>query len=163
MSTLITRDQWLAYMDTGTSDSPEFNLIGEGFTSFSEAKNPKEYSRQYVHEKTERADVVGYAPSISYSADMYSGDPCVEKIAQITDDECIGASALVDIVTVNLWEKSTDGAYVAYKRKYSVIPDGKGDGTEALIYTGTLKANGEATKGTFSISDKTFTDAEAAS
>lgn len=158
MSTLVTRDQWQAYMNTGTADKAEFNLIGEGFTSFAEAKNPKEYSRQYVHEKTERADVVGYAPSISYSADMYSGDPCVEKIAQITDEECIGADALVDIVTVNLWEKGTaEGTFVAYQRKYSVIPDGKGDGTEALIYTGTLKANGEATKGTFAMATKTFT------
>lgn len=158
MSILVTRDQWSAYMDTGKNDTPEFNLIGEGFTSFAEAKNPKEYNRQYVHEKTERSDVVGYAPSISYSADMYSGDPCVEKIAQITDSEAIGAAALVTIVTVNLWEKGNGGeSYVAYQRKYSVIPDGKGDGTEALIYTGTLKANGEVTKGTFDLSSKTFT------
>lgn len=160
MSTLITRDQWQAYMNTGTADKPEFNLIGEGFTSFAEAKNPKEYSRQYVHEKTERADVVGFAPSIAYSADMYSGDPCVERVAKAHDEEQIGNDAHVSIVAVNLWEKGTaEGTCVAFQRNYAIIPDSKGDGTEALIYSGNLKAVGETVKGEFKVSDKTFTAA----
>lgn len=157
MSTLITRDQWRAYMNTSNSEVVEYNLIGEGFTSFSESKNPKEYSRQYVHEKTERSDVVGFAPSIAYSADMHSGDPCVERVAKAHDEEQIGNDAHVEIVAVNLWEKgSDDGVYVAYKRNYSIIPDTKGDGTEALIYSGNLKAVGEAVKGMFTLKDKTF-------
>lgn len=162
MSTLVSRNQWVAYMNTGTGDKEEYNLVGEGFTSFSEAKNPKEYTRQYVHEKTERSDVVGYAPSISYSADMHSGDPCVERVAKAADEEQVGATARVDIVTVNLWEKGNgDDSFVAYKRTYAIIPDGKGDGVEALIYTGTLKAVGEAVKGTFATATKTFSPATA--
>lgn len=163
MSTLITRDQWRAYMNTGTDGAAQYSLIGEGFTSFSEAKNPKEYSRQYVHEKTERSDVVGFAPSIAYSADMHSGDPCVERVAKAHDEEQIGNAAHVEIVAVNLWEKGTaEGTYVAYKRTYSIIPDSKGDGTEALIYSGNLKAVGESEKGEFNAKDNTFTAAAAA-
>lgn len=159
MSTLITRDQWRAFMNTATDAStPKWSLIGEGFTSFSEAKNPKEYSRQYVHEKTERSDVVGFAPSIAYSADMHSGDPCVERVAKAHDEEQIGNDAHVDIVAVNMWQKgSADGTYVAYKRTYSIIPDSKGDSNDALIYSGNLKAVCEAEKGTFSTKDNTFT------
>lgn len=153
MSNLISRDQWVAYMNTGTEGAEKYNLVGEGFSSFSEAKNPKEYTRQYVHEKSERSDVVGYAPSISYSADMYSGDPCVERVAKAADEEQVGNDAHVDIVTVNLWED------VAYKRTYAIIPDGKGDGVEALIYTGTLKAVGGSVKGTFDKDSNTFTPA----
>lgn len=153
MSNLVSRDQWVAYMNTGTDGTEEYNLVGEGFSSFSEAKNPKEYTRQYVHEKSERSDVVGYAPSISYSADMYSGDPCVERVAKAADEEQVGNAAHVDIVTVNLWEN------VAYKRTYAIIPDGKGDGVEALIYTGTLKAVGGSTKGSFDVATKKFTTA----
>lgn len=155
MSTLVSRDQWVAYMNTGTEGTEEYNLVGEGFTSFSEAKNPKEYTRQYVHEKSERSDVVGYAPSISYSADMYSGAPCVERVAKAADEEQVGNAAHVDIVTVNKWEN------VAFKRTYAIIPDGKGDGAEALIYTGTLKAVGEVVKGTFDDATKKFTPATA--
>ena len=161
MSTLVSRNQWVAYMNTGAKEAEEYNLVGEGFSSFSEAKNPKEYTRQYVHEKSERSDVVGYAPSISYSADMYSGDPCVERVAKAADDEQVGSDAHVDIVTVNMWEKGGTGdtSFVAYKRTYAIIPDGKGDGVEALIYTGTLKAVGESVKGTFDTDAKTFTKA----
>ena len=152
MSTLITRDQWRAYMNTGTGEAAVYSLIGEGFTSFAEAKNPKEYSRQYVHEKTERADVVGFAPSIAYSADMHSGDPCVERVAKAHDEEQIGNAAHVEIIAVNLWEKGEgQNSYVAYQRKYSIIPDSKGDGTDALIYSGNLKAVGEFVKGTATI------------
>ena len=160
---LVTRDQWRAFMNTGTADKAEYHLIGEGFTSFAEAKNPKEYSRQYVHEKTERTDVVGFAPSIAYSADMHSGDPCVERVAKAHDEEQIGNDARVDILVVNMWEKGTgDNAYTAYKRTYTIVPDSKGDGTEALIYSGNLKAVGEAEKGTATIStDGTATFAAA--
>ena len=65
---LVTRDEWLAYMEIGS----EYHLIGEGFTSFSESKNPKEYSRHYVHERSERTDTTGFSPSIAYSCDVYT-------------------------------------------------------------------------------------------
>lgn len=155
-NTLVMRSQWVAYMDCGTADTPAFELIGDGFTSFPEAKNPKEYTRQYIHESTERSDVIGYAPSIEYSCDVITGNPVIEKIIEITDKELIGSATHVDIVSVNLWDKSGD-AYSAYKRTYAVIPGGKGDGLDALIYTGTLKAVGGITEGTFDTSTKTFT------
>ena len=156
MNKLILRAQKRAYANTGTAVSPVYNLIGEGFTDLSQSKNAKEYSRKYVHEKSERSDVVGYAPSISYSFDMYSGDPVCEKIAKISDEEKIGEDAHIDIVVAHLWDES-DGKCRAFKRTYAVIPDSDGSGTEALIYTGTLKAVGEITKGWFDEQEKTFT------
>ena len=47
--------------------------------------------------------------------------------------------------------------YTAYQRTYSIIPDSKGSGTDALIYTGTIKSAGDMKKGTFNMSTKTFT------
>lgn len=159
MATLITRDQWQAYYGIpGDSGAVTYNLMGEGFTSLVESKNPSEYSRRYIHEKTERSDVTGFAPSMAYSCDVYSGDPVIDDILKITDGEVIGSAAQRDIVAVNLWEKgTTDGTYVAYKRTYSVIPNSKGDGTDALITSGNLKAAGESVKGTFTFATKTFT------
>ena len=158
MSKLITRDQMQAYADCGTSGTASYSLIGEGFTDLSESKNAKEYSRQYVHERTERSDVVGYAPSISYSFDMYQDDPVCEKIASITDSEAVGNDAHIDVVIVHLFDV-TEGGATAYKRTYAVIPNSKGSGTDALIYTGTLKAVGTAVKGTFDTATKTFAEA----
>ena len=130
MPKLITRDQMQAYANCGTADQASYSLIGEGFTDLSESKNAKEYSRQYVHERSERSDVVGYAPSISYSFDMYQDDPVCEKIAEITDSEAVGDDAHIDIVVVHLFDV-TSGKATAYKRTYAVVPDSKGSGTDS--------------------------------
>ena len=42
------------------------------------------------------------------------------------------------------------------------LTGGKGDGTEALIYTGTFKAVGDIVEGTFDIKTETFTPKAAA-
>lgn len=156
---LVSRSQWASYMNTGTTDTPEYNLMGLGFSALSESKNPKEYSRQYVHMLTETTDVVGYSPSISYTADVYSGDPCIQKVMDITDNEKIGSDAQIDIVNVNLWEQAGESGtdFVAKKRTYSVVPDGKGDSLDALVISGTFKAVSDIIDGTFNVDTKTFT------
>lgn len=158
MSDLVFRYQWESYMSVPDGNSTTNHLIGEGFTSFPEAKNPKEYTRKYIHNKTEQTDVIGYAPSISYSCDLIADDPVVQEVVNITDNELVGAAARRDIISVNLWDETeTDGTYVAYKRTYSIVPSNRGDGTDAMIYTGTMKACSDIVKGTFVRSTKTFT------
>lgn len=152
ISELVMRAQFASYMNTGTKDSPVYTLMGEGFTSLKEAKNPKEYSRQYVNESTERVDVVGYATQIDYSTDTYTNNPTIEKIKDISDNEKVGTDAQVEIVNVNLWnDTGSEGkhAYEAFMRNYAIIPDSKGDGVEALVYSGSFKAVGDIVKGTF--------------
>ena len=158
---LVRRNQWASFMNTGTSEQETYSLMGDGFTQLAESKNPKEYSRQYVNMATEATDVVGYAPAIAYTVDVYSGDPCIKKIMEITDNEYVGSDAQVSIVNVNLWT-GTEGSREATRRKYAVIPDGKGDGTDALVLTGNFKAVGDQEKGTFNETTKTFTPATAA-
>ena len=155
---LIERNKWAAYMETGSGESAVYTLMGEGFKDLSENKNPKEYTRQYVHERTERSDVTGYAPQIAYSVDAYSDNAVITKIIEVTDQEKTGADAVVSIVSVNLFDGS-DGSYTAYKRNYAIIPNSKGSGTDALIYTGNLKAQGDAVAGTFATATNTFTAA----
>lgn len=151
-SVLVLRSKFASYMNTGTSESPTFTLMGEGFTSLTEGKNPNEYSRHYVHEITERTDVVGYATQIDYTTDTYTNNPVIAKIAEVTDKELTGTAAQVEIVNVNLYNdsgSSSSHAYEAFKRTYAIIPDQKGDGTDALIYSGSFKAVGDIVVGTF--------------
>lgn len=151
-TTMLKRNQWAAYADiSGTNE-----LIGEGFTNLTESKNAKEYSRQYVHEQTERTDVTGYATSLDYTCDAYSGDPVIEKIIEITDREKTGSDAQLDVISVNLWTESA-GSCEAYKRTYAVIPNQKGSGNDALVYSGTLRAVGDIIPGTFATATKAFT------
>ncbi|MEG2621411.1 MAG: hypothetical protein RSC06_00800 [Clostridia bacterium] len=155
---LAMRNQWAAYMNTAASGESVYNLMGDGFTDLSESKNPKEYARKYIHEKSERSDVTGYAPALAYSMDYYTTDPVAAVIRSVTDEEKIGTDAQRDVVLVDLFDESkTTGTYAAYKRTFAIIPDGKGSGTDALIYTGNLKACGDIVKGTFVLSTKIFT------
>lgn len=165
VSRLVKRAEMRSYMDVASSGENEnYELIGEGFTSLSESKNPQEYSRQYIHESTERTDVVGYAPSLAYSVDAHTNNPVIAKIIKVTDEELTGSDAKVAIVTVNAFDSQTTGTgsaaatvCKAYKRFYNIIPDNKGDGTEALVYTGNLRAAGDIIIGTFNEATKVFT------
>lgn len=157
---LVLRYQFESYMMCGTGQNAAYQLIGEGFTAFPEAKNPKEYTRKYINYKTEKTDVIGYSPSISYSCDVITDDPVVNEIVEITDKEYVGTATHRDIVNVNCWDEVSTGVYTAYKRTYSIVPSNKGDGTDALIYTGTMKAVSDMVPGTFTKSTKTFTPEE---
>lgn len=162
---LVIRSQWAAYMECGKDTAKAFALMGEGFTDLAESKNPQEYNRHYVHEKSERSDVTGYSPSLSYSMDYYTTDPVCQEIRAITDGELVGTDAQRDIVLVDLFDKKSgstgDESFTAYKRTFAIIPDGKGAGTDALIYTGTIKSAGELIKGAFNTKSNTFTPDEA--
>ena len=160
MEDLVFRYQWETYMEIpGVSGAdPTSALIGEGFTSFPEAKNAKEYTRKYIKDKTERTDVIGYSPSISYTCDKINGDPVVDEVVKVHENELVGKDARRAIVSVNLWEPTeTEDVYEAKRRVYSIIPSNKGDGTDALQYTGTMKACSDIEFGTFNRSTKKFT------
>lgn len=121
------------------------------FTSLSESKDAKEYSRHYVDEESETSDVVGYASGVSYEFDRHTNNEVHKKIAQITDDEVTGPEARVEIVTVDIFEPVSEAdpkVCKARARTYSVVPDSSGDGTDSLAYSGTFKAAGGITEGT---------------
>lgn len=164
---LVMRYQWESYLGilsgTGQNSATTFSLIGEGFTSFPEKKNPQTYTRKYISYKTEKTDVIGYSPSIEYSCDCITDDPVVQEIVKIHEGELVGTETHRDVVSVNLWEKDEVGitSYKAYKRTFAIIPDQKGDGTNALIYTGTFKAVSDIVEGTFDTASKEFTPAAA--
>lgn len=148
---LVGRHKRLSFMKTENETYTRMT----GFTSLSESKESKEYSRQYVDEATERTDVVGYATGVEYEFDRHTNTPVHEKLSEIADDEIVGSDAQVEILTADLFEQvgSDEKACKARLRTYSVIPDASGDGTDALIYSGTLKAAGEITHGTATTSD----------
>ena len=156
---IVKRAERRHYMNTGSETSPVWSQIGEGFTDFTESKNAVSYQRRYIHEISKRTDVTGYAPVIDYELEVYSGNPVISKIRDITDFEKTGDDAKVDIVTVDLFDETTvSGVYKAVRRKYSVIPDECGKGTDALCYTGTMKSVGDIKTGTFVLSTEVFTE-----
>ncbi len=147
---LVGRSRRVAFMDIGSGEEKYVRM--QGFTSMNEQKSPTEYSRRYVDEDTQRSDVTGYATAMAFSFDRYSPFSVHQKLAAIIDGEKLGSDTHVTIVTVDLFSDAEAGK-VARKRTYSVIPDTIGDGTDALIYSGTFRAVGEFEEGTASSED----------
>lgn len=144
---MVQRHQRLAFMNTGTKEEPVFTRMKK-FTSMTNSKNPKEYARQYVDELSEETDVVGYSPSIDYSFDRHTNTAVHDLIAKIHDGELVGSETLVDILVVDLFTADEEGSCEARKRTYAVIPSADGDGTDALVYSGSFKCKSSITEGT---------------
>lgn len=161
---MVQRHQRLAFMNTGTAEAPTFTRMTK-FTSMTNNKNPKEYARQYVDCTSEETDVVGYTPAIDYAFDRHTSTPVHDLIAKIHDGELVGSEALVEILIVDLFTAKEGGVCEARKRTYAVIPSADGDGTDALVYSGSLKSKSEIVVGTATLSDDeqtaTFTVAKA--
>ena len=113
------------------SDKKAFYEVGgkfmrmRGFTDFSMSKNPTEYSRKYVDEISERNDVVGYNPSISFAFDRFSDDEVHADMVSIADNEAVGSDAVRSILLVDTSEETENG-FKAQKREFAVIPDSEG-------------------------------------
>ena len=142
MNELIRRDQKKAFWGIPSTDGDTVFQRMKYFTEMSGSKNPIEYSRRYVDEKGERADVTGYSESWSFGFDEYNGDTVLEDIVGIIDNNKLGTDAHRDIIFVNFSKKSGSG-YVARKQTFAVIADSEGGSTDAYTYNGNLKAVGE--------------------
>lgn len=124
-----------------------------GFTELSKSMNPETYDRSYVDEKTQRSDVVSYAPEYSFSVDRDTDSPVSNLINEVFEMEKVGDDAKVDIVVVDMLSGDDAGSYKATKRTYSVIPDSE-DGDRALVQGGTFKACGDVIHGTATSDDE---------
>ena len=154
---LVGRHKRVAFMDADGSGKTFTRMTG--FTSLSDGKNSTEYSRQYVDEDTERTDTTGYSESVSYKFDRYKGNPVLEELVDITEEEKIGNDAVRRILTVDM----TTGSAIpgsssdpnsaglgricsGYVRDYAVVPNSNGDSTDCMTYSGDFKSRGKKTK-----------------
>jgi len=155
---MIKRCEKLAFMGVTENNSTVYKRMTK-FTELSISKNPKEYSRKYIDEESERNAVVGYSPSISYKLDYEPTDAVHSAIANVADNELIGDSAVLNIIIVDLSSDNGQGTCSAIKRAFSVIPSSEGDDSETYTLSGSLKASGEIILGTATTADswKTIT------
>lgn len=112
-----------------------------GFTEAGKTLNTKTYDRQYVDELSERSDATGYSTKIAYNFDRYKDNKVHDVLADIHDNEVVAGT--VNIITVDFNKEGTaKGEFKAKKRRFAVIPDGDGDGTDAYQYSGEFASNG---------------------
>ena len=160
---MIKRSEKLAFMQVTNGGTTAYRRM-TGFTELSVSKNPKEYSRKYVDENTERNAVIGYSPSISYKMDYEPDNAVHYEFSSIADRELTGENAVRNIVIVDLTTEDANGICNAVKRAFSIIPATEGDDSETYTLSGNMKASGEMIFGTAETEDDwqtlTFTEEE---
>lgn len=137
-------------------------LANKGITDWTAAMNPNtDDGVQYIGESNQESQILGYAPSVDYSATAYPSDPFAQWLYSLGKTEKIGQT--FDEVEVETWNEAdgSTGTYHAYHRIYEVQPDnpGSGEGGGKLTMEGTFAQKGNVEEGTFNISTKTFTKA----
>lgn len=153
MHKIVKRSDKLAFFGVCDSNNSVTYYRMKGFNEIATQKGPIEYSRQYVDEEFEQADVVGYSPTVSYSFDQFEDNAVHSDLVHIADHELLGADAVRSIVMVDVSKKGSDGKCPAIKRDFAVICDSEGDSMDAYTYSGNLKVKGEKEFGTATSSD----------
>lgn len=152
MEKRVIRSDIKSFYGVGAGENPAFTRM-QGFTELSTSKNPKEHSVQYVDEAHETTAVTGFSPSMAFTLDRLDGNAVHDDIVELFNNEAIGTEAERYIVNVDFTKKNADGSYEAIKRKFAVIGDSEGNGTDAYQYSGTFKTAGPSIKGSATITE----------
>ncbi len=147
---LKKRSEKLAFMEVKpkTESGTSTYVRLEGFTTQTYNANANEYDRKYADEDTSRTDVTGYSESINYNFDQYIGQPALEEIVKITENELIGTDAVRNIVVVDMSTVAgktgeVDFIATAKIRPYAIVPSSNGDSMDCMTYSGDFKSRGE--------------------
>jgi hypothetical protein len=155
------RYEKLHYANIGTASSPQWVLINEGITDFTNSLNPETDTRQYIADKTAREKTKSYQPSYAYSGLLNDDDPFSKWLYGLSADQKLNIK--VPIVSVDTWDETTSGSglFTARMATYNVIPDndGSGAGGDDLNLSGTISQDGDLVKGTWDMEDQEFTPA----
>jgi hypothetical protein len=160
MSGKIKRSQVAIFLNTGTSASPTWSLIGEGVTEQTIAYNPQTSDETYVHQDSGTTDIESYKPTIPTPMTAIKGDEVFDFVDEIRKKRKVLADARSEVCIVYLYETPTSGAYEAEKSICSIqVDDFGGPGGESAKMNFTINLIGDPVLGTFNPSTKAFTEA----
>ena len=155
----LRRDEKLEFLNIGTLDTPNFSLMGQGFTDISVSANPQTSPRQYVHQKIASQALTGYQPVKNFVSVMDREDPTMLFLQERAARFAIGEDAVSEVVEVDTWKPLDSGAYPARKIPVSIQFDNPGSGAAGteLALTGNLAYSDNPIVGLFNMTTKTFT------
>ena len=159
MPNVIKRHQYADYLNVGTAASPDYVLMGTGFTTLDEEPNAQTESVKYVCDKSASSSVIGYETSFPYEAEQIKDERAIDAIYTIGRNHYIGADAEMEYVRVELWNAAT-GTNTFEARKFLVsVEVSSFAGENKMTISGNLNAIGDPVLGTFNTTTKRFTEA----
>lgn len=156
----IIRHQIADYLNTGTSQSPEWSLLGAGVTALDENPSAKIETTAYVSDRSASGTITGYENVFPFETQLISDEPAIRFIYDVARDQKTGSEAETDYVRVELFDPEGGGTtFPARKFRVAVeVSSVAGEGTAVVAVSGNLHQVGNFVKGTFDTSTKTFTE-----
>lgn len=151
----INRDEIATFLDTSSTSTPNYKLLGTGITSLAIAYNPQITTEKWIIHRNATSTLDSNQKQSDVSQKMYKGDPCFEFANGLRDKT--GGDVAVKILDVDTWDASVAGTYSA-KLSDGMLAITSYGGEDAVIEY-TLYYNGDPVEGTCTIADgvPTFT------
>jgi hypothetical protein len=157
-STTVKRSSFKTFLNTGTSGSPTWSILGDGITSAKINYNPKTLETLYIDQSTGTTEIESYRPTLPIEAIAKFGDPAFNFVDNIRIARGVLGSAYAEVVNVWLYQTPSGGAYPAERQQVSIqIEDFGGDGGTAARINYTINFMGAPVVGTFNPTTLTFT------
>lgn len=146
------------YLNTGTSGSEEYSLMGSGFSALDENPSAKVDSTAYINDRSASGSIVGYENKFAFDTQFISDEAAIKFIYNVARNQKTGADAETEYVRVDLYDGEQSGSYPARKFHVAIEVTGiTGAGTEIMRVAGNLHQVGNFVEGMFNVSTKTFT------
>ena len=157
---VVQRHQIADYLNIGTSESPNWVLMGVGFTSLNENFGAESESSKYVNEASESSSVTSYKSVFPFEAHLIKSQEAVNALYTVGRNHLVGAEAEFEYCRVELFDgkASAESTYAA--RKFLVSAEVSSiEGDKKQSVKGNLNAVGDPVDGYFNTKTPAFTTA----
>ena len=166
MGAIAKRTQIEHYMNLGEDASPSWVRMGEGWTKVDDGTSAQTESVKYINQDVSSTDTTSYNGTYSFECDLMYADPTIKKAYEIYKDRKTLGDCELEMLTVERFNGTDEGGFVARKELIAVAPSGISENNNKMRMSGNLNVKGDPVKGKFVPDSKgsgTFTpDTEAA-
>ncbi len=158
---LIPRKEFMHFVNVGTTEEAEWELLGEGI---------EELSREMNNNVENTTDILGNnTTTVTKGNQVSSFDPfkcrrnskLFAKLYQIYTDDLELSDVEMEFLEVSVFDKVSEGTYNAVKQTGAIDLKSIGGDTTGLDMPFDVNYVGSKIKGTFAVATKKFTPASA--
>lgn len=157
---VVKRHEYADYLNVGTTETPEYVLMGAGFTTLDEEPGAQSESVKYVNEASASSSVVSYETTFPFEAEQIMEEKAIDALYQVGRNHYLGSDAEFEYVRVELWNKvatESAAANTFEARRFIVSAEISSiSGENKMTLSGNLNAVGDPVLGTFNTQTKTF-------
>lgn len=155
---VVKRHEFSDYLNIGNADTPDFVLMGTGFTTLDENPGAQTSKKKYVNEAASSSSITSYETVFPFESDLIIQQEAVLALYKVGRNHCTGSAAEFQYVRVELWDKVPDKANEFAARRFVVSAEISSiSGEDEMAVSGNLNAVGDPEDGTFNTVTRTFT------